>query len=69
MPTSIAATMGIQPRPPLADPAPQQGEAYGNIKREWLLMGPWEHAKEGAARQGPCCDAVWFRGRVWEPGV
>lgn len=40
MPTSIAATLGTQPRPPLADPAPQQGEAYGNIK--WLLMGPWE---------------------------
>ena len=44
MPTSIAAILGTQPRPPLADPAPQQGEAYGNIKIEWLLMGPREHA-------------------------
>lgn len=44
MPTSIAAILGTQPRPPLADPAPQQGEVYGNIKIEWLLMGPREHA-------------------------
>lgn len=42
MPTNIAAILGTQPRPPLADLAPQQGEAYGNIKLEWLLLGPQE---------------------------
>ena len=72
-PTSVAAFLGTEPRPPLTDPAPQKGEAYGNIKLEWLLMGPWEHtafsSKERRNLQSPGCDALCFRGRAWEPGL